>query len=332
MLPSMLLLALMAQDGGPPVVSDELSKALPRLVRLMREGIDVREPNTSWVSRYGGESLFDGSYDWHSCVIAHFALLTHSRLEGESGLAQELLARLGLEGLRSEAQLLGQRNRQRIITFPYDEAWFLMLLAEVERHEGVAVPEVRGIRGEIEERVLGHLEVAEFPDGFRDAEFCGFYRSWLFAYLLVRLSGPVGAQSVARLDQLRTDKLEPARARVLGYRDPHDWDFLFLPGVLALVDRVDPAVESQAYEADMPFSLPDGVTIATVHQLGVFLTRLWPLAYDGGRGDAAAWQGFEAGMASLLSREDLWAEDFAACSHWVPQYLWLGYWWAGLVR
>ena len=332
MLPSMLLLALVAQDGGPPVVSDELGEALPRLVRLMREGTDATEPNTSWVARYGGQSLFDGSYDWHSCVIAHFALLAHSRIDGDEELAREILARLDIDGLRSEAQLLGERNRQRTITFPYDEAWFLVLLAEMERHRGVPAVEVRQIRSEVEARVLGHLEGADFPDGFRDAEFCGFYRSWLFAYLLVRVSAPVGEKSLARLDSLRAAKLDPVRGQVLCYRDSNGWDFLYLPGILALVDRVDANVESGTYEADAPILLPEGVTIATVHQLGVFLTRLWPLAYDGGRGDAGAWRKFEAGMANLLSREDLWAEDFAACSHWVPQYLWLGYWWAGLVR
>ena len=78
--------------------------------------------------------------------------------------------------------------------------------------------------------------------------------------------------------------------------------------------------------------LPAGVTISTVHQLGVFLSRLWPCAYDGGRGDSEAQGRFEAGTRALLVREDLWADDFAACSHWVPQYLWLGYWFAGGMR
>ena len=58
----------------------------------------------------------------------------------------------------------------------------------------------------------------------------------------------------------------------------------------------------------------------------VALTRLWPLAWDGGRGDDRALKTFRERSAALLEREDLWAEDFAACSHWMPQYLWLGSW------
>lgn len=332
MLPSLLLLALVAQDGGPPVLGTELVEALPRLVRLMRAGIDVKEPNTSWVARYGGKSVFDGSYDWHSCVIAHFALLTHARLEGDEVLSGEILDRLRIGTLQGEAQLLGQRSTQRTITFPYDEAWFLMLLTELEHHEGVDVAAVRKIRLESEERVLTHLEETDFPDGFRSADFCGFYRSWLFAYLLLQLSEPLGEQAAPRLAALRTGKLEPVRSKVRAYQAAQDWDFLYLPGVLALVDRNDPNQPDSPYEGGVSKVLPEGVTIATVHQLGVFLTRLWPMAYDGGRGDEQAWGEFEAGMCALLPREDLWAEDFAACSHWVPQYLWLGYWWAGAVR
>lgn len=339
MLVAALLLAIAPQDAAPPVspgstpvLADDLAAAVPRLVALMRQGIDTRTPNSSWARHHEGESAFDGSYDWHSCVIAHFALLTHARLEGDADLAGELLARLGEDTLRSEAALLAERETSRNITYPYDEAWFLMLLAELERHEGADWAAARLVRLEVEARLLDHLEQAPFPDGFRDVKFCGFYRSWLFAYLLLDLSGPVGEGAEGRLRALRDGKLSPAREAVAAHQVSHSYDFLWVPAILALAERVDPEVPAGEYEAGDAGQLPEGVTIATVHQLGVFLSRLWPCAYDGGRGDAEAWAVFESGTRALLAREDLWAQDFAACSHWMPQYLWLGYWCAGGMR
>ena len=44
------------------------------LVRLMRAGIETRSPNHSFFTALDEEragSPFDGSYDWHSAVIAH---------------------------------------------------------------------------------------------------------------------------------------------------------------------------------------------------------------------------------------------------------------------
>ena len=336
MLPAALLLALAVQDATPPVtvpvLDDDLAAAVPRLVELMRAGIDVKEPNSSWAARSEGKSLFDGSYDWHSCVLAHFALLTHARLEGDEALAADLVGRLGPAALRREAELLEQRHVQRTITFPYDEAWFLMLLAELGRHGGVEQEVVLEVRLRVEERLLGHLESAAFPDGFGDSSYCGFYRSWLFAYLLVQLSEPVGEGTRGRLHALRTQKLDPVRAHVSAHAGGYDWDFLWIPAILALADRTDPEVPVTAYTAGTEGELPEGVTISTVHELGVFLSRLWPCAYDGGRGDAQAWERFQKGTRALLAREDLWAEDFSACSHWMPQYLWLGYWCAGGMR
>ena len=336
MLAAALLLGLAPQDAAPamprPALSDDLAAAVPRLVALMREGIDTRSPNSSWARRHEAGSVFDGSYDWHSCVIAHFALLTHARLEQDTELAAHVLERLDGATLRGEAALLAGRDPRRSITFPYDEAWLLMLLAELERHEAADVVSAREVRLEVEARVLDHLERADFPDGFRDVRFCGFYRSWLFSYLLLDLSGPVGDGAAGRLRALRAQKLDPVREAVAAHTSSHDWDFLWLPAILALADRADPEVPDGEYAAGGAGALPEGVTIATVHQLGVFLTRLWPCAYDGARGDAEAWAAFEAGTRALLAREDLWAQDFAACSHWVPQYMWLGYWCANGMR
>ena len=81
-----------------------------RLIELMRSGVDRRAPNFSaypWGEEVERESVFGGSWDWHSCVIAHWCLLvtarTESDVELEGWLAERLLPPpecLGVSDLR----------------------------------------------------------------------------------------------------------------------------------------------------------------------------------------------------------------------------------------
>ena len=50
----------------------------------------------------GQGSLFDGSYDWHSCIFAHWALLAQARRDGDSERAERILGRLPAEALAEE--------------------------------------------------------------------------------------------------------------------------------------------------------------------------------------------------------------------------------------
>lgn len=332
--PALLLAAQLAaapQDPDPvqkPSVELNLEDALPRLIGLMRAGIDVTDPNNGWFHGAGLESCFDGSYDWHSCVIAHFALLNHARVHADAELARFMLDRLTPRVLKAEQALLEDRGSSGSVTYPYDEAWYLMLLAELARHAGVDQEQIRALREAHEDKLLDFLEASDFPEGVPKVDFCGFYRSWLFAYLLVTLSHPIAPDSPARLARLHREKLQPAREKLTQRRDAHPWDFLWLPAVLALVDRVARPDERSPYEPGLGQPLPDEVNISTVHQLGVSLSRMWPCAYDGGCGDELARERYMQATLALLAREDLWATDFAACSHWVPQYIWLGMWFA----
>jgi len=305
-----------------------LESVRPRLIALMREGIEVTQPNNAWFQRMERESVFDGSFDYHSCVIAHWALLVHARCQGDGELERFVLERLSPAQLKAEVKLLADRDRERQITYPYDEAWFGMLLSELARHGSSATEKLEQHRAVVEQRLLAWLEENPFPERVPGSNFCGFYRSWLFTYLLVQLAGPVAEDTPERLESLRLSRIEPARAAIGELQESHEWDFLWLPAILALVDRTAPCAEGDPppYDPGDPTPLPAEVAISTVHQLGVVLSRLWPSAWDGGRGDAQARERFELGMRSVLEREDLWAEDFATCSHWMPQYLWLGMW------
>lgn len=311
------------------------------LVRLMREGLETRTPNHSFFGPIDEErqgAPFDGSYDWHSAVIAHWALLTHARTARDEGLEDWTMGRLDLETLTHHAGLLERRaaaaaspdGAERSLlfarmTFPYDEGWFLMLLAErAKRDDGARLLPVRGA---IEGRLLDALESRPFPEnlGLKRTEaeegqqrFCGFYGSSLFLYLQLRWAGPVTPEGGARLDAWRDETLTPLRRSIQAIEEPHGYDFLWPPALLALADQLEPGSEAVEYAPPAFQDWPESVRIATVHVLGMELSRVWPIASTGST--------YAERVDSLLARADLWREDFAACSHWVPQFLFIGEW------
>lgn len=311
------------------------------LVRLMRAGIETRSPNHSVFTALDEEragSPFDGSYDWHSAVIAHWALLVHARTAADEGLEAWLMDRLDLDALAHHATLLDRRARAAAspgdadrnllvarMTFPYDEGWFLMMLAErAKRSDG---GEFQRIREAVEGRLLDALEKRPFPEnlGLGRAEreagqerYCGFYGSSLFLYLQLRWAGPITAQGGSRLDQWREETLAPQGARINAVEEPHGYDFLWPPALLALADEIHPQPALSRYEPADFEGWPDSVRVATVHVLGMELSRVWPMTVDP--------RDYAERVDSLLARDELWREDFAACSHWIPQFLFIGEW------
>jgi hypothetical protein len=340
MLTAAWLLAL-APLGAPLTVDDDdptaerfptLADVRPRLAELMRAGIETRAPNASFARGMQRASVFDGSYDWHSCVIAHWALLVHARATGDDGLRDWVVARLGPAALEAELETLAWREPRAALTWPYDEAWFGMLLSELVRageHGGVDRAALLALRLRVEKRLLAALEEQPFPENLLRAEdgaptYCGFYRSWLFAWLLVRWSDPVTPGAADRLAAWRVARVEPERAAITALREAHGFDFLWVPALLALVDHTCGADVAAFDPGELP-PLPASVRIATVHVLGLELSRVWPLAIEGAS-DARARAVYEGRVRELLARPELWEQDFAACSHWVPQYLFIGEW------
>jgi hypothetical protein len=294
-----------------------------RLLELMRSGIETREPNNGFHRGLGRSSLFDGSYDWHSCVMAHWCLCVAARTRTDDELQDWLMERLDSEGLAREVQLLMDRDVSDARTHPYDEAWFLRLLAERASHPDP--PEaLDGWRVRLESRLLDWLEVSPFPE---DAEHgcSGAYGSWLFAYLQLLWSRPIRPDATERLRTIAEGRLAPQRDRLTALSKAQGYDFLWLPAVLALIDRTRIG-EPAPYDPGPPQELPDSVVVATVHPLGVAITRSWPDAWDAGRGDERARTRYQEHLAHFLARSDLWTGDFDSSSHWLPQYLWIGLW------
>ena len=329
----LLLLSLtpsaeLSQDQGQEIAakmetSPDTRELRDELLRLMRAGIDVKEPNHGLFKSEESGSLFDGSYDWHSCVIAHWCLLVAARTGANEELESWLANRLKLEDLRGEIELIKQRDLKRAPTFPYDEAWLLMMLVELMKRSD-APSELSQWRALIEDRLLSWLEERPFPEA-GERGFIGSYGSWLNTYLLMRWSEPERADTLKRLQSLETEKLLPQKTRLSQLEAGSGYDFLWLPALNALAERSRGEPLSD-YDPGAPRALPERVIVATVHPLGVAISRAWPDAYDAGLGDAHARARYNEHLAHFIARRDLWAGDFDACSHWLPQYLWIGLW------
>jgi hypothetical protein len=283
--------------------------------------------------RRGVTTVFTGSYDFHSCVIAHWSLLVMARLDQDEDLEKSLLARLDSATLESEGKNLAGLPDTWLI-FPYDHGWFLMMLSELAKREGPHRPVVARLRRQIEDRILSFLEKTPLPDAVpgrrsRKAKFIGYYRSWLMGYLLVQMSKPIGEKSEARLKQLRVTKIKPNRGAITKHESSISFDFLWLPAILALIDRT--TLEADAgkpapYQAGTMPALPHVVPFGRVHILGQELSRIWPLAHDAGRGDEAALRRYAERVHEYIEHREIFAGSYKGIAHWIPQFLWIGMW------
>lgn len=318
---------------GEGVLEASSQAALQRLKQLMRDGLRQTEPQTNFIKRLTGESLFAGSYDWHSNLFAHWALLTIARVENDVELRAWVIEPLTLEAIAAErgrVNEVAQRERP-LPTFPYDQGWLLLFLSEYEKTFEEVPEEVRAFRLEVEERLITWLEESPFPaqvsSRFEKGRYPGFYRSWLFSWFQLRLSKPVGEQAVERLEALKRDKIMLAMDALLAQEESHPFDFFYVPAMPTLVHAIAP-FEGGAPKLVTPAMtpLPEEVSLRDVHVLGTEISHMWPLAVKAHAGNAEAKKQLNTRMTRFLAREDLWAEDFTVVTHWVPQFLWLTFW------
>jgi hypothetical protein len=322
--PSVEIIQDQAAKSAPMMDVNPDSKELRKeLLLLMRAGIQVETPNHGIFKDEEGGSLFSGSYDWHSCVIAHWCLLVAARTGKDKELETWLIERLDMESLGREVGLIEGRDLKRSATFPYDEAWFLMMLVELMERSN-APDELTRWRVLIEERLLNWLEESPFPKSPKRG-FIGSYGSWLNTYLLVVWSQPEREETLLRLRALHTEKIRPRSEELGQLKTGSGYDFLWVPAINALLQRSLDNVHSP-YDPGPPQALPAKVIVATVHPLGVAISRTWPDAFDAGLGDERARARYHQHLSHFIARKDLWAGDFDACTHWLPQYLWIGLW------
>ena len=332
-----------AADSPASATSDPaatIARALPKLRNLIRKGIEQRTPSDNIWVRADKQTVFDGSYDWHSCIAAHWAALSMGRLLEDRELSDFVTGRLSVEALRSElarlaenAKDIPQEGRVRIRTSalfqPYVEGWFLLLLAELQRHPGSDAAALKSLQVETEQLLLTALEQKPFPEAAANAStgapasFLGNYRSQLFGALALQLAKPSTPENVARFAAWKQEKYLPARAALAAFPAPGPRDFFdvgSMATLIGLLDSGDSATPAARPFLELPAQLPK---ISEIHPVGAAISQTWPHAAAAAK-DPNCRKAFESRLAEILLREDLWAEDFAISSHWLPQFLWFG--------
>lgn len=292
-------------------------------------------------------TVFDGSYDWHSCVHAHWALLSLAHRSHDRALEDWLLARLTPATLQTLADMLAQ-PRYAEFELPYGQAWLLLLLGELATSQPSAsmASALLRLRAETEARLLRWLRTTPFPEEVVPATdpegmaegLRADHGSWLFALCLLKLSCSLTPRRCPALDAAVTElvaaRLTPAvRQAILAYaHGPRD--FVFLPAALALLlaelGEDDAAASPSITLPPWPAPIRD----ANAHAAGAAVMRLWPYARRAAAGDEAArtrmMQGLRELDASAAGRA-MWAGDFDTVGHWVPQFVWMIFCLAGWV-
>jgi len=301
--------------------ADRLRRRAMALANVILEGVQNTKEHGPGLT---GGGPFAGSWDWHSAVHGHWALLSIARVHGFTDLDTWLTKRLTDKAIADEFMFL-TRNRKQGFEVPYGRAWFLMVLLEFARRRRRST-QLEAITRGIQEDVLGYLERSALPEGKNG--FLATHDSWLFAYLLVALSDPSAKPVLDRMRALRKNKFEPARSKIIAFT-PAKSDFMDLAAVLALIDRVDPTFSGTpaAITIGPSPALDDPpLTSANEHSAGTALVQVWPHAFEAHRGDKASCSRFHGRMNEMFSRTDHWADSFKHVAHWVPQFMWMGMW------
>ena len=346
--------------------SPALRTALPRLMGVMYQALRQEKPYQVWwsgrrKSATSSTTAFLGSYDRHSNIAAHWALLTDARLRGDAAAVQDIVGRFDLTVLAAERKFVGDTNAVSPMR-PYDQTWLVLFLAELERQVSPDVAAVaRTFREECTEMLLDYAEEQAFPPpAAPPAESesrpspgasrpsaaprapsgwtSGAYPSAVWSITVLTLAWPTSPEHGRRLEALLAGKFAAAAA-VLKYETPenrfrggHGYDFFHAGAIAALTERTAAVAARKGTHGYAPFAapaeapLPERISLANCHRLGFEITKLWPVAFDAGRGDPDARTTLDARLDAYVARKEAWDGPFLTVSHWVPQFLFFAVW------
>ncbi|NEQ46678.1 MAG: DUF2891 family protein [Leptolyngbya sp. SIOISBB] len=299
-----MMLTLMARKG----IVDELKRIIyADLVRV--------EPHC--FTGVGAGTIFTGSFDWHSSVHAHWALLSMARLTDDVLLQRQLLSRLTPENIEAERAFLNNVENLEF-EMPYGRAWLLLMLAELSKHKEHNYLLLGSFRKELEQQLTLWLEQNSAVD---EVVVNGGYQPWLFIFLLLQFSQPK-PDTLYRLEALRP-QIENFRETIT-ITQPKESDSFYLPAILYLVDQTKhPKGKDFYYRDDIAPAFNQNLSFKTCHQAGRNVVRLWPYAFEKLiDGDSSR---FLKGVERIVSQPDQWRGSFELISHWVPQFIWLGF-------
>lgn len=264
----------------------------------------------------GAGAVFTGSFDWHSSVHAHWALLSIARLTDDALLQSKLLSRLTCENLEAERTFLN--NAENIeFEMPYGRAWLLLMLVELSKHGENNNLLLSSFQKELEQQLTLWLEQNSASN---EVILNGGHQPWLFIFLLLQFSQPK-LEVLHRLEALRS-QIENIR-ETIATAQPEESDSFYLPAILYLIDQTKQPREKVFYYYDnVTLKFNQNLSFKNCHQAGINVVRLWPYALE--KPVSGGGSRFFKGLERILSQPGQWKGRFELISHWVPQFIWLG--------
>lgn len=289
------------------------NRIVDELKRIIYADLVTVEPHC--FTGVGARTVFTGSFDWHSSVHAHWALLSIARLTDDALLQRKLLSRLTPENLEAERAFL---NKVIEFEMPYGRAWLLLMLVELSKHEESDYLLLDSFREELEQQLTRWLEQ---NSTLNEVVLNGGYQPWLFIFLLLQFSQPK-LKTFHRLEALRS-QIENVRETITARR-PEESDSFYLPAILYLVDQTKEQREKVfCYRDDITPQFNHDLSFKNCHQVGINVVRLWPYALEKQINGGSSSR-FLEDLERILSQPDQWRGSFELVSHWVPQFIWLG--------
>ncbi len=274
-----------------------------QLASVIKTGIQTSEPHAG----PRGPGPFSGTYDWHSCVHAHWALLAMERLGAP--VDDWLHARLSRKVLEIEFEYLWANPTFEL---PYGRAWLLLLISELRR-QGYSDSTLESLNDRLQTELQDYLKTHPFPEHpTRDYPYLGTHHSWMFTHWMGSLSIQLNSDDISDYRALYENRVRPEFDN-LRKHDPVPNDFLNL-GVMADLEIL---LWESAEPRDVALTeVPEAIDSENAHLTGRLFQELWAQAiYDP--------SSIQNRFDRLMSREYLWRFDFQHASHFVPQFAWM---------
>lgn len=279
------------------------SDTMAQLAHTIKTGINTPEPHGG----PRGPGPFGGSYDWHSCVHAHWTLLAMERF----GVPADpwLHERLASSVLETECKYLRDNPA---FEMPYGRAWLLLLISELRR-QGHADDLLESLNQQLHTELINYLETHPFPEHpERNYPYLGTHRSWIFTHWMSALAAQLNSDDTRAYRMLYESRVSPVSDH-LRQHDPVPNDFLDL--------KIMADLEILLWQRGAPSELkttdvPAAVDAENAHMMGRLFQELWAQA-------AYNPPSIQRRFDDLLATEYLWKFDFKHASHFVPQFAWM---------
>lgn len=283
---------------------------IEELYSIIHDSISTLHP-------YGGSSgaglIFTGSYDWHSCVHAHWA---NNAIDEYFHRDAALSSRLTHFNLEAEFNYLVENPN---FESPYGRSWFLLLLEQMNKSD------LESVRLALSKEMFDWLKNSPFPE---KETIIGTHNSWLFTAFILRLSKTLNGSESDVLDKLIMNRLAPFVETLECYDHNSGgitWDFIDRSCLYATIKLLQGHVLTEAHSNNLARIRDEFLETSyedlgrpEAHIPGRLVMISWPFALF----DADSHQKM---LAKIKDHKYFYAGDFHCFSHWIPQFIWMSY-------